>query len=248
MTCLAHAVHRVAETVRSLFPDVNDIIANVKKVFTKAPNRIALFKQMAPELKLPPQPILTRWGTWLDAATYYADNFQQISDIIHQLNEEDAIAIGQAKTAMSTRGVQENLVYIKSNFSRLSETITILETKDVPLVLNVQHIVDLVRDLKDSPGKHVQSALLKLNSVLSKNPGYDKLVQISAILKGDGDLDPNEEEFSLSDIANFKFAPVTSCDVERSFSQYKNVLADNRHSFKIKHLKMWIVVHCNGGI
>lgn len=248
VTCLAHGVHRVAETVRSLFPEVNAIISNVKKVFTKAPNRIALFKQMAPELKLPPQPILTRWGTWLDAATYYADNFQQIFDILQQLNEEDAIAISQAKTAMSTRGVQENLVYIKSNFSRLSETITKLETKDVPLVSSVQHVVELISELENSPGRYAQSALDKLNSVLSKNPGYNKLIQISDILKGDGHLDPNEEEFSLSDIANFKFAPVTSCDVERSFSQYKNVLAENRHSFKFEHLKMWIVVHCNGGI
>jgi hypothetical protein len=29
-----------------------------------------------PGIPLPPQPVLTRWGTWLDAAMYYADNFE----------------------------------------------------------------------------------------------------------------------------------------------------------------------------
>jgi len=31
---------------------------------------------MAPNLALPPQPILTRWGTWLNAAFYYCDTWK----------------------------------------------------------------------------------------------------------------------------------------------------------------------------
>ncbi|KRX29906.1 hypothetical protein T06_13412 [Trichinella sp. T6] len=32
----------------------------MKKVFLKAPSRVQLFKEMAPEIPLPPQPVLTR--------------------------------------------------------------------------------------------------------------------------------------------------------------------------------------------
>lgn len=33
LTCLAHALHRVAETVRNQFPNVDALISSVKKVF-----------------------------------------------------------------------------------------------------------------------------------------------------------------------------------------------------------------------
>jgi len=43
VTCLAHAFHRVTETVRINNPKIDKIIANVKKVFRKTPSRIQVF-------------------------------------------------------------------------------------------------------------------------------------------------------------------------------------------------------------
>ncbi|KRY03136.1 hypothetical protein T03_1552, partial [Trichinella britovi] len=63
-------LHRIAEHIRCLFPDVDRLISNVKKVFLKAPSRVQLFKEMAPEIPLTPQPVLTRWGTWLSAVFF----------------------------------------------------------------------------------------------------------------------------------------------------------------------------------
>jgi hypothetical protein len=60
VTCLAHAFHRVANTIRINNPKINKIIANVKKVFRKASSRIQVFKNMVLTLTLPPEPILTR--------------------------------------------------------------------------------------------------------------------------------------------------------------------------------------------
>uniref|UniRef100_A0A915DTZ2 DUF659 domain-containing protein n=1 Tax=Ditylenchus dipsaci TaxID=166011 RepID=A0A915DTZ2_9BILA len=80
-TCLCHALHRVAEQIRFLFPDVDNLISNVKKVFTKAPTRISLFRELCSNLPLPPAPILTRWGTWIEAAVYYSKNFDQIKAV-----------------------------------------------------------------------------------------------------------------------------------------------------------------------
>jgi len=39
---------------------------------------------MAPDIPLPPRPVLTRWGTWLNASMYYCDHFQLIKEIINQ--------------------------------------------------------------------------------------------------------------------------------------------------------------------
>jgi hypothetical protein len=44
-------------------------------------------------------------------------------------------------------------------------------------------------------------------------------------------------------ISAYKFAPVTSVDVERSFSIYKNILSDNRTSFSPENLEKYII--CN---
>ncbi|KAL4131275.1 hypothetical protein QTP88_008612 [Uroleucon formosanum] len=80
VNCLAHAHHRVAETIRGKFNNVDGLVSNVKRVFLKAPSRLEIFKTEAFGISLPPVPIMTRWGTWLEAAFYYSDNFTSIQN------------------------------------------------------------------------------------------------------------------------------------------------------------------------
>lgn len=83
LTCLANAFHRIGETIRSKCTKVDELISSVKKIFLKAPNRV---ENMYPDLSLPPQPIVTRWGTWLNAANFYCQNFQQIKNVVAELD------------------------------------------------------------------------------------------------------------------------------------------------------------------
>lgn len=62
VTCLAHALHRVAEEIRNIFLKVDDLISNAKKIFLKVPYRLQIFKVIALNIPLPPQPILTIGG------------------------------------------------------------------------------------------------------------------------------------------------------------------------------------------
>lgn len=89
---LAHALYRVAEKNRKNFPKVDQLISNCKKIFLKAYSRVQIFKEIAPNIPLPPQPILTTWGTWLTAAFYYCKHFGTIKNIIKKL-ENDATSI-----------------------------------------------------------------------------------------------------------------------------------------------------------
>lgn len=77
ISCLAHGMHRVAETIRAEFSEVDQLISNVKKVFIKAPTRIKTFQELTENIPLPPQPIITRWGTWIEAAIYYAKYYEE---------------------------------------------------------------------------------------------------------------------------------------------------------------------------
>jgi len=78
VTCLAHAFHRVAETIRSEFSEVDFLISTIKIIFLKAPSRVNVFKENYPQIPLTPEPVITRWGTWLQAAVYYCDNFMSL--------------------------------------------------------------------------------------------------------------------------------------------------------------------------
>nr|CAD7396411.1 unnamed protein product [Timema cristinae] len=71
----------IAEEIRGQFIEVEQLIGCVKKVFLKAPSRVASFKSEAPNVPLPPAFILTRWGTWIEACFYYCENFQVVKKI-----------------------------------------------------------------------------------------------------------------------------------------------------------------------
>jgi len=127
--CLAHGIHRVAETIRSNFLKVDKLIAKVKQIFLKAPFRTLLFKEEeALGINLPPQPIITRWGAWINAASYYCENFVEVKKVIQLLNSNDFFSIEQAQHLLSGSSMETNFVFIHSNYDFMPAEITKLET------------------------------------------------------------------------------------------------------------------------
>lgn len=45
VTSLAHGLNRVAEKVRDMFPNVNKLVNNIKKIFLKAPSRVEVIEK-----------------------------------------------------------------------------------------------------------------------------------------------------------------------------------------------------------
>lgn len=241
-TCLAHGLHRVAEQIRNMSPEVDHIISNVKKVFLKAPLRVEYYKS-ACDLPLPPQPILTRWGTWLNAALFYADNFSVIKEIIATFDSNNSAYIKSAQEAMAAKGAVAKLNYIKAHFSKLPEVIKKLETSGTPMTENYRIIEDFYNELYSAPGALAASAAEKMKLVLKNNPGYELFNQICGVLNGSSENVPAKIKPEL--ISHFKFAPVTSCNVERSFSLYKNILTDKRQRLLPENIEKILVIYCN---
>ncbi|KAF6199647.1 hypothetical protein GE061_005945 [Apolygus lucorum] len=123
LTCFSHGLHRVAEAVREEYPTVNKLISSTKKVFLKAPARVDLFRTMLPNTPLPPEPIITRWGTWLEAGQYYAENVSAIRCVFDSLDTNEAQAIRKAKEALAASELETHLHYISDNFGSLPSTI-----------------------------------------------------------------------------------------------------------------------------
>jgi hypothetical protein len=135
-TCLAHGINRIAETIRLQFPLVNELVKSGKKIVVKAPLRVQHFKRALPNVSLPPEPVLTRWGTWLDAAVYYANNFQDFKKIVLDFTNTTTKAIRDCKDVMQRQELQNNLVFIKANYNFVSKTIEYLEKQQLLLELN----------------------------------------------------------------------------------------------------------------
>jgi hypothetical protein len=47
LTCHVHGLHRVAKEIPGIYPEVDSLTSNNKKIFQKAPLRIDKFKQEA---------------------------------------------------------------------------------------------------------------------------------------------------------------------------------------------------------
>lgn len=58
-------------------------------------------------------------------------------------------------------------------------------------------------------------------------------------------MDELPKNLSINDLVYNKYAPVNSVDVERSFSMFKVLLADNRQSFQFENLKKHLIVQYN---
>ena len=66
VTCIVHALHRVCESVRMKYCKANDFVS---------PYRVQLYKEIT-NLPLPPEPVVTRWGTWIENDVFYSSRLQ----------------------------------------------------------------------------------------------------------------------------------------------------------------------------
>ena len=81
-------LHNYVEKVCSAFADVDNLIAHVKAATIKNKLRQAQFKHIGS----PPELVVTRWGTWLKAADYYANNLIEVKKIVNEF-EGDGILV-----------------------------------------------------------------------------------------------------------------------------------------------------------
>jgi len=52
-------------------------------------------------------------------------------------------------------------------------------------------------------------------------------------------------ELICSDIIYFKYTPIVSVDIERSFLTYKTLLVDNRYKFLFENLAKHLIIQYN---
>ena len=119
----AHMLHNCAEKVRSYFTEVDNLVARVKAATVKNKTRRSLFK----DIGSPPEPVVTRWGTWLEAAEYYADNLTEVTKIVNSF-DGDGIIVNRAKDAVNDASIAASLMKIKRDYVELPKIIKKMES------------------------------------------------------------------------------------------------------------------------
>ncbi|KAG7171882.1 CGG triplet repeat-binding protein 1-like 1, partial [Homarus americanus] len=207
-TNYALALQRIRDEVqdKKIWISIRETTDVMGRFIANAPLRCDVFKEIAPQLALPPQPILTRWGTWISAVLYYASNLDKFQDIITSLDDKDSSAIHIVKELLQDRLLRNDLAFIASNYGNLPEAINTLEKSNMPLIDGLKCFETIVADITQVSG--------------------DKGKSVSEICERN---DAEVGEMNPQIVVCFKYAPVTSVEVERSFSLFKNLLSDRRH-------------------
>ncbi|XP_018495596.1 uncharacterized protein LOC108864441 [Galendromus occidentalis] len=120
--CSSHAVNRVAE----------------ERVVLKSAARFTKFRESVPGVPLPPQPVLTRWGTWLKAGVYYAENFDAFSTVVNSLDGYDTASTLATQQIPKESSLPENLAFIRAHSEGLPGGIENMENKGAPLVDSIR--------------------------------------------------------------------------------------------------------------
>lgn len=135
---------------------------------------------------------------------------------------------------------------MKAYFGFLPDAIKQLETKgallseSLALVKKVEEAVKLIK----TPDAEIYYN--KLIDILARNPRLDTVKKINFILNGDRNqaISDSDIDTKPSLYCKYKYAPITSCDVERSFSAYKIILTDKRHSLSTDNLEKIMMIYC----
>ena len=76
MICAVNLLHHCATKVKTHFEDVDQLITKAKSATVKNKTRQANL----PTIGCLPQPVITKWESWLNAALYYAEFTGKESD------------------------------------------------------------------------------------------------------------------------------------------------------------------------
>lgn len=227
VTCLAHALNVVAQEIKKCNGFANQLIANMKTIFSKCTRRKVLYTSVT-KLLLPPKVVTVRWGTWLDCAYYFNDNLDLVLDFIeNHLDDEDSEACENLQKLVSnhTAELKEQLLEI-SKYKYLSEAIVFFQKENLSSRQQINKIIEIKDKLKVDDVRYHK----KLNESLKKNPDI---------------IDFNEITQPQELLNKQKYAPLTSVDVERSFSDFKMILKPQRLSFAMQNLALYTVIHYN---
>ena len=109
VNCVAHLLHNCAVRVFAHFKNIDQVIATIKAATIKNKDRKKDFHDAG--LPSRPEPVITRWTTWLRADLYYNENLPGVPTIVNNWASASLLVSG-AKDAINVEDLVPELVKI----------------------------------------------------------------------------------------------------------------------------------------
>ena len=217
VTCVAHLLHNCAMCVRAHLKNIDELIATIKAATIKNKD----FHNAG--LPSPPDPVITRWATWLGAALCYSENLPAVRTTVNNWTSA-GLLVSRAKDAINVEDLVPDLVKI-NQYRTLAANVEFLEgsactiTEAYGLLKN--------RQFDDDP-----CAIKNYSKKRLSNFDLETIINCTNLT-----IDPTS-------YALLQKAQPTSAAVERSFSMLSKLLRKNRN-FDVKNVKKYMMLYCN---
>ena len=221
VTCVAHLLDNCAMRVRAHFKNIDEIIGTIKAATIKNKDRKKDFHDAG--LPSPPDPVITRWATWLRAALYYSENLPAVRTIVNNWTSA-GLLVSRAKDAINVEDLVPDLVKI-NQYRTLAANVEFLEgsactkTEAYGLLKNMQ--------FDDDP-----CAIKNYIEKRLSNSDLETIINCTNLT-----IDPTS-------YALLQKAQPTSATVERSFSVLSKLLRKDRN-FDVKNVKRYMMLYYN---
>lgn len=164
--------------------------------------------------------------------------------VLNDFDDEESDAMFSAKELFENPNIPSDLAFIKVHFSLIIQSIEKLQTQNLPLNKSMESVEKVRERLEEMNDK---TFVEKFDKVFKRNVGFDTIRAIRDILEKNYSFAENEYTRNLLpiELAKFKCCPTTSCDVERSFSVYKEILSAKRQGFLFENVRKHLILKCN---
>ena len=88
VTFVAHLLHNCAMRMRAYSKNIDEVVVTIKATTIKNKDCKNDFHKAG--LSSPPDPLITRWATWLRAVLYYSENLSAVRTIVNNWTTGDA--------------------------------------------------------------------------------------------------------------------------------------------------------------
>lgn len=153
--------------------------------------------------------------------------------MLSSLNSSDAIAIRNAKNIIEKENIQNDLTYIKDNYSIIEVSIKELQKHNLSLSDSLLAFDQVRAVVSECNSDNIKN---KIEQVMQRNPDLDSIRECSEEI---------EKKLANQQTLFLKYAPLTSSDVERSFSTYKWILDVKRNRLKLENIEKLMVIYFN---
>ena len=221
VTCFAHLLHNCAMRVRAHFKNIDEIITTIKAATIKNKDLKKDFHDAG--LPSPPDPVMTRWATWLRAALYYSENLPAVRNIVNNWTSA-GLLVSRAKDAINVEDLVPDLIKI-NQYRTLPANVEFLEGS----AYTITEAYGLLKNTKfDDDSCAIKNYIKKRLS----NSDLETIMNCTNLT-----IDPNS-------YALLQKAQPTSAAVERSFSEKKKLLRKDRN-FDVKNVKKYMMLYYN---